>query len=158
VWGARGDDSIVHSALLRIRDSLCMCCHLGRNLCADSIWQMLIMLYSCPLFLCDVCLAAEANLLFGRGMLAGIDRREQKKQSAVVEADMLRKLREGAGISETAAMRQEEKDRRERADKYGAGDMRVSDGRPQWSTQLHAAPAATNQDKMRSAGLRGSCR
>lgn len=67
----------------------------------------------------------QANLLFGRGMLAGIDRREQKKQSAVVEADMLRKLREGAGISETAAMRQEEKDRRERADKYGAGDMRV---------------------------------
>lgn len=75
-------------------------------------------------------MAAEANLLFGRGMLAGIDRREQKKQSAVVEADMLRKLREGAGISETAAMRQEEKDRRERADKYGAGDMRVSFGQP----------------------------
>ena len=67
----------------------------------------------------------EANLLFGRGMLAGIDRREQKKQSAAVEADMLRKLRAGAGITETAAMRAEEQERRERADKYGAGDMRV---------------------------------
>lgn len=42
---------------------------------------------------------AEANLLFGRGMLAGIDRREQKKQSAAVEADMLRKLRADAGIT-----------------------------------------------------------
>jgi hypothetical protein len=69
--------------------------------------------------------AAEANLLFGRGMLAGIDRREQKKQSAVVEADMMRKLREGAGITETAAMRLEAQERQDRADKYGAGDMRV---------------------------------
>lgn len=67
----------------------------------------------------------EANLLFGRGMLAGIDRREQKKQSAAVEADMMRKLREGAGITETAAMRLEERERRERADKYSAADMRV---------------------------------
>lgn len=77
---------------------------------------------------CVMCAAGttiEANLLFGRGMLAGIDRREQKKQAAAVEADMLRKLREGAGISETAAMRQEEQDRRDRADKYGAGDMKV---------------------------------
>jgi hypothetical protein len=32
-------------------------------------------------------------------MLAGIDRREQKKQSAAVEADMLRKLRADAGIT-----------------------------------------------------------
>jgi ATP-dependent RNA helicase DDX23/PRP28 len=69
---------------------------------------------------------AEANLLFGRGMLAGIDRREQKKLSAAVEADMLRKLREGAGITETAAMRLEAQERQDRADKYGAGDMRVS--------------------------------
>jgi hypothetical protein len=30
-------------------------------------------------------LRAEANLLFGRGMLAGIDRREQKKVAATVE-------------------------------------------------------------------------
>lgn len=59
-------------------------------------------------------------------MLAGIDRREQKKQSAAVEADMIRKLREGAGITETAAMRLEAQERKDRADKYGAGDMRVS--------------------------------
>lgn len=34
--------------------------------------------------------AAEANLLFGRGMLAGIDRREQKKVAATVEVRLLR--------------------------------------------------------------------
>jgi hypothetical protein len=31
---------------------------------------------------------AEANLLFGRGMLAGIDRREQKKVAATVEVSL----------------------------------------------------------------------
>lgn len=38
------------------------------------------------------CLTAEATLLFGRGMRAGIDRREQKKKAAEFEADMLRKV------------------------------------------------------------------
>lgn len=38
-------------------------------------------------------LLAEATLLFGRGMRAGIDRREQKKKAADLEADMLRKVR-----------------------------------------------------------------
>ncbi len=31
--------------------------------------------------------------MFGRGMRAGIDRREQKKVAATLEADMLRKVR-----------------------------------------------------------------
>lgn len=35
----------------------------------------------------------EATLLFGRGMRAGIDRREQKKKAATFEAEMLRKVR-----------------------------------------------------------------
>jgi hypothetical protein len=34
---------------------------------------------------------AEAALLFGRGLRAGVDRREQKKASANHEADLLRK-------------------------------------------------------------------
>ena len=37
--------------------------------------------------------AAEAALLFGRGLRAGVDRREQKKASANHEADLLRKAR-----------------------------------------------------------------
>jgi hypothetical protein len=36
---------------------------------------------------------AEAALLFGRGLRAGVDRREQKKASANHEADLLRKAR-----------------------------------------------------------------
>lgn len=40
---------------------------------------------------------AEANLLFGRGFRAGIDRREQKKTAAEAEADMLRRKREQTG-------------------------------------------------------------
>lgn len=36
----------------------------------------------------------EAALLFGRGLRAGIDRREQKKQAAEFEKEVLRKMRE----------------------------------------------------------------
>lgn len=36
----------------------------------------------------------EAALLFGRGMRAGVDRREQKKAAAVHEKEILRKMRE----------------------------------------------------------------
>ena len=42
---------------------------------------------------------AEATLLFGRGMRAGIDRREQKKTAAEFEANMLRKSREAFGLA-----------------------------------------------------------
>eukprot|EP00967_Tisochrysis_lutea_P135934 scaffold241843_cov16-Tisochrysis_lutea.AAC.2 len=41
----------------------------------------------------------EATLLYGRGMRAGIDRREQKKKAAEFEADMLRKSREAFGLA-----------------------------------------------------------
>jgi len=36
----------------------------------------------------------EAALLFGRGMRAGVDRREQKKAAAVHEKEILKKMRE----------------------------------------------------------------
>ena len=36
----------------------------------------------------------EAALLFGRGMRAGVDRREQKKAAAAHEQQILRKMRE----------------------------------------------------------------
>ena len=36
----------------------------------------------------------EAALLFGRGMRAGVDRREQKKAAATHEREILRKMRE----------------------------------------------------------------
>jgi hypothetical protein len=39
-------------------------------------------------------LPAEASLLFGRGLRAGVDRREQKKQAAAHEAELMRKIRE----------------------------------------------------------------
>eukprot|EP00878_Enallax_costatus_P032756 GHUV01036022.1.p1 GENE.GHUV01036022.1~~GHUV01036022.1.p1 ORF type:complete len:474 (+),score=130.89 GHUV01036022.1:170-1423(+) len=67
----------------------------------------------------------QANLLFGRGMIAGIDRREQKKQAASVERDMLTKLRGAAGIAETAEMRAMARARDERADKYEGFDMNI---------------------------------
>ena len=38
----------------------------------------------------------EAALLFGRGMRAGVDRREQKKAAAMHEQEILRKMRETA--------------------------------------------------------------
>ena len=46
-------------------------------------------------------LPPEANLLFGRGFRAGIDRREQKKAAAETEADLLKRLRETTGVRET---------------------------------------------------------
>jgi ATP-dependent RNA helicase DDX23/PRP28 len=70
--------------------------------------------------------SAEANLLYGRGMLAGIDRREQKKQAATVEADMLKKLRSAAGIVETRDMVAQAREKEARADKYDNFDMSVS--------------------------------
>ncbi len=45
---------------------------------------------------CCVSVCAEAALMFGRGMRAGIDRREQKKIAAALETEILRKV--GAGV------------------------------------------------------------
>ncbi|KAG1334697.1 DEAD-box ATP-dependent RNA helicase 21-like [Cocos nucifera] len=67
----------------------------------------------------------EARLLFGRGFLAGIDRREQKKLAARQEKETLEEIRRKEGIEErpeeAAARRQKEA----AADVYDAFDMRV---------------------------------
>ncbi|KXZ50152.1 hypothetical protein GPECTOR_17g788 [Gonium pectorale] len=67
----------------------------------------------------------EAALMFGRGMRAGIDRREQKKAAATVEADMLRKGRTAAGLVDTAETREHDRERKRLADQYDGFDMRV---------------------------------
>ncbi len=73
-----------------------------------------------------ICLSlAEAALLFGRGMRAGIDRREQKKSGAEYEKAAMAKLRSAAGIEETQDMRQLQKEKEAAADLYDGVDMRV---------------------------------
>lgn len=67
----------------------------------------------------------EAALLFGRGMRAGIDRREQKKVLVSLERDMLRKARSAAGIEESTETRRQERERERQADTYDGFDMRV---------------------------------
>lgn len=49
--------------------------------------------------------AAEASLLFGRGMRAGIDRREQKKTAAKLENASLALMRKAEGLEDTTETR-----------------------------------------------------
>lgn len=68
----------------------------------------------------------EARLLFGRGFLAGVDRREQKKVAAQHEKEIRAELRRKAGAGESL----EEDDLADKkkaaaADSYDAFDMRV---------------------------------
>ncbi|KAG1334732.1 DEAD-box ATP-dependent RNA helicase 21-like [Cocos nucifera] len=67
----------------------------------------------------------EARLLFGRGFLAGIDRREQKKLAARHEKETREEIRRKEGVEErpeeAAAQRQKEA----AAELYDAFDMRV---------------------------------
>lgn len=63
--------------------------------------------------------------MFGRGMRAGIDRREQKKQLVSLERDSLRRSRAAAGIEETTETRRQEREREKLADQYDGFDMRV---------------------------------
>mmetsp|Transcript_19753 Transcript_19753/g.49873 ORF Transcript_19753/g.49873 Transcript_19753/m.49873 type:complete len:800 (+) Transcript_19753:151-2550(+) len=72
----------------------------------------------------------EAPLLFGRGMRAGADRREQKKQAALHERELLTKMRGGKELTTEELAR--EKAAEERADKYDRGDMLVSS---HWATK-----------------------
>ena len=72
------------------------------------------------------CVAAEATLLYGRGMRAGIDRREQKKRAAEFEAEMLRKSRAAFGLAvDSAQTRAADLSRALAADRYEGADMRV---------------------------------
>eukprot|EP00198_Chlamydomonas_reinhardtii_P003620 XP_001692956.1 pre-mRNA-splicing ATP-dependent RNA helicase [Chlamydomonas reinhardtii] len=67
----------------------------------------------------------EAALMFGRGMRAGIDRREQKKVAAALETEILRKTRMAAGIEDTHETREHDRERKRLADQYDGFDMRV---------------------------------
>lgn len=61
---------------------------------------------------------AEASLLFGRGLRAGVDRREQKKTAAVHEAELMRRVRESQGITETHEDRQRDRNRQALAESF----------------------------------------
>lgn len=68
---------------------------------------------------------AEASLLFGRGLRAGVDRREQKKTAAAHEAVLMRRVRESHGITETHEDRQRERNRQALADSYDQANNKV---------------------------------
>ena len=66
----------------------------------------------------------EAAPLFGRGMRAGMDRREQKKEATVREIGLLKSSRHAAGLKETHGSRKLNKEREKEADLYHIRDMR----------------------------------
>ncbi|CAI6009027.1 unnamed protein product, partial [Closterium sp. NIES-65] len=67
----------------------------------------------------------EAQLLFGRGFRAGVDRREQKKLAAKNEADMRAAIREKEGVEERPEDAEAQQKREEAANAYDTFDMRV---------------------------------
>eukprot|EP00242_Pyramimonas_sp_CCMP2087_P002236 CAMPEP_0198230128 /NCGR_PEP_ID=MMETSP1445-20131203/114493_1 /TAXON_ID=36898 /ORGANISM="Pyramimonas sp., Strain CCMP2087" /LENGTH=776 /DNA_ID=CAMNT_0043910635 /DNA_START=98 /DNA_END=2431 /DNA_ORIENTATION=+ len=60
----------------------------------------------------------EAALLFGRGLRAGIDRKEQKKQSVLHEKELLSKMKSSAGILETKEDKERSRMLMKKADDY----------------------------------------
>ena len=58
-------------------------------------------------------------------MRAGVDRREQKKASAALEQQLLRKGREASGVLETHETRRADRNRADLANQYDGFDMRV---------------------------------
>jgi len=58
----------------------------------------------------------EAAVLFGRGLRAGIDRREQKKAMSAHEQDLRDMVRKAAGVSETQEERDFQQDQAKRAE------------------------------------------
>ncbi|RID66944.1 hypothetical protein BRARA_D02052 [Brassica rapa] len=67
----------------------------------------------------------EAQLLFGRGFRAGMDRREQKKQAAKHERETRDEIRKKDGVIEKPEEAAAQKVREEAADAYDSFDMRV---------------------------------
>lgn len=67
----------------------------------------------------------EARLLFGRGFLAGIDRREQKKLAARHEKETREEIRRKEGVEERPEEAAAQLQREAAADLYDAFDMRV---------------------------------
>uniref|UniRef100_J3LS22 DEAD-box ATP-dependent RNA helicase 21 n=2 Tax=Oryza brachyantha TaxID=4533 RepID=J3LS22_ORYBR len=67
----------------------------------------------------------EARLLYGRGFLAGIDRREQKKAAAAHEKETRAEQRRKAGLDDRPEDDAVDKKEADAAAKYDAFDMRV---------------------------------
>jgi ATP-dependent RNA helicase DDX23/PRP28 len=67
----------------------------------------------------------EAQLLFGRGFRAGMDRREQKKEAAKHEKELREEIRRKDGIAEEPDEAAAQKLRDQAADSYDTFDMRV---------------------------------
>lgn len=67
----------------------------------------------------------DAQLLFGRGFRAGVDRREQKKLAAKNEKDLRAQIRTKEGIEEKPEEAAAQKKREEAANVYDTFDMRV---------------------------------
>ncbi|EFJ18460.1 hypothetical protein SELMODRAFT_165735 [Selaginella moellendorffii] len=67
----------------------------------------------------------EAQLLFGRGFRAGMDRREQKKLAAKNEKDLRAEIRATKGLEEKPEEAKAQKLKEEAANAYDAFDMRV---------------------------------
>ncbi|KAF8400101.1 hypothetical protein HHK36_015976 [Tetracentron sinense] len=67
----------------------------------------------------------EAQLLFGRGFRAGMDRREQKKLAAKNEKDMREEIRKKDGVEEKPEEAAAQKQKEKAADLYDTFDMRV---------------------------------
>ncbi|AES74381.1 putative RNA helicase [Medicago truncatula] len=66
-----------------------------------------------------------AQLLFGRGFIAGMDRREQKKLAAKQEKEMRDQIRKKDGVEEKPEEADAQRRKEEAADAYDAFDMRV---------------------------------
>lgn len=67
----------------------------------------------------------EAQLLFGRGFRAGMDRREQKKLAAKNENDLRKEIRLKVGLEERPEEIAAQKQKEEAANMYDTFDMRV---------------------------------
>ncbi|KAL3702056.1 hypothetical protein R1sor_020078 [Riccia sorocarpa] len=67
----------------------------------------------------------EAQLLFGRGFRAGMDRREQKKLAAKNEKDLRAEIRAKDGLEEKPEEAEAQKQKEEAANVYDTFDMRV---------------------------------
>eukprot|EP00245_Coleochaete_scutata_P007157 TRINITY_DN22260_c0_g1_i1.p1 TRINITY_DN22260_c0_g1~~TRINITY_DN22260_c0_g1_i1.p1 ORF type:complete len:868 (-),score=265.39 TRINITY_DN22260_c0_g1_i1:504-3107(-) len=67
----------------------------------------------------------EAQLLFGRGFRAGVDRREQKKLAAKNEAELRNQLRIKDGVEENPEEAEERRQKAAAANTYDTFDMRV---------------------------------
>jgi len=67
----------------------------------------------------------DAQLLFGRGFRAGVDRREQKKLAAKNEKDLRAQIRTKEGVEEKPEEAAAQKKREEAANVYDTFDMRV---------------------------------